>query len=1199
MKKLMPLLIISIFFIFNFEANSQVDSICRMQDSYSYDFLESGNCIPDHNGSWSIFSDMNTYIPYLDPSYPLQNPSIKTIQVNINIIQKDDSSGNYPNNQTTIDRMRTIIGWVNSFYSSYSPSDPISWVNELPGYDSRIRFSIGEPGNERVYFYPNTLAWNNMFPWETIEPYIQQNYPERLEQLNVYIFGNPNNNNWAHASMPSNTDFNKRSWVVLFCWDSGGDWSKSGTLAHEFGHNLNLLHTYDGGGASAICNQQHKDFLQDVFIIEQPDISNCPHTCAWSADPFIFNGDGITNNLLGGNQHSTYISPMQAGQMHRSLAISSVRKYVKCEKSLIPLTIDGAHLWDFNLKLYRDLIINSGAKLTISCKLVIHPDAKIIVKPGGILEIDGGVITTDIYEKTPWQGIEVWGEKNKSQIPLPGQLNAQGKVILKNGAVIENAENAITLWKKNDYSSTGGIVQADDAVFINNRRSVEFMSYQNTHPISETPLGNISYFRNCRFEVNDEYLAPAPFFAHISMWEVDGINIQSCDFINNMTNEPNTGVGILTSNAYFDILPSCSSLVTPCPENNIVPNTFQGFKYGIESFGTGANIKTIYIKNAEFNGNSCGIKLSAVNNATIIHSKFNVGTNLQGEEECSFLYGVGIELLNCKSWAIEENEFEGGYGVPGTDYIGIRVFGDDNFNTGNNIIYRNQFTQLGRANLADGKNMDNNNPYYGLSYFCNTNSNNNYDFYVEPSPYGIAVYQGLPSKPAGNTFSKHSSPPGSDFTNLADWPVVYWYYNNEAIQQPENIIGVYPAGTSAQNSCLSNYGSETGYIEKRMLTETEKSYYEQLFEDSETSLKSVKALYASFVDGGSTEALQTEIELSGPQNMWELRAELLSKSPHLSKEVLISASNKTDVLPDQVIFEVLAANPDELRKEELIEYLETKADPLPQYMIEILRGLAANVTYKTVLQSLITSYETSKADAINTLLRDMINDNTATLSAVRSLMGAIQSLPMDYQIVESYMQEGNITDALAMANMLPQLYNISGEALEEHNRYMTFKQMRGNLINDGRNIFQLSETEKELLENLAEESNGISGMYAKNILSFVYNATFCNCPSPPADNLKRKPVANPTLIHKVYEPEISAKPNPAKVWVNFSYKLSSENPQAILEINDAQGRLIHSMQLNETEGRYVWDIRNITSGVYYYTLKSEKSAKSGKLIILH
>jgi hypothetical protein len=618
----------------------------------------------------------------------------------------------------------------------------------------------------------------------------------------------------------------------------------------------------------------------------------------------------------------------------------------------------------------------------------------------------------------------------------------------------------------------------------------------------------------------------------------------------------------------------------------MVPNIFQGFYTGIEAICTGGNSKTIYVRDAEFLDNSYGVKLSAVNNATIINSKFDVGTNLRDADECKFQYGIGIDLINCNGYAIEDNEFEGGHGAPGTEYIGIRVFGDEWFNTTPNLIYRNQFNQFSRANLADGKNIGFNDQFHGLSYFCNYNTNNFYDFYVEQSDWGIAINQGSQTKPAGNIFSKHSTPTGSDFTNLARWPVIYWYYDNDPMQQPENVIYVYPDGTSAQNLCPSNHGSEPGHTEIRMLTETEKTYYEQLYTESTASLNGVNALYATLVDGGDTEALQSEVEMAWPENMWELRAELLGKSPHLSQEVLITASDKTDVLPDHVIFEVLAANPDELKKEELLEYLEDKTEPLPQYMIEILRGLAANTTYKTVLQSLITGYGASKAEAVHSLLRNMLNDTTASLSDIRSLMGAVQSLPMDYQVVESYLQEGNTANALALSNMLPQLYNISGDAFDEHNRYISLKQLQANLINEDRSIFQFNETEKELLENLVQESKGVAAIQARSILAYVYGTSYCDCPSPLDDNLKRKPVASHTFLHKVYEPEISAQPNPAKTWVSFSYKLSGENPQAILEITGSHGKVIHSVKLNGNEGRYVWDTRNIIPGVYYYTLKS-------------
>lgn len=228
---------------------------------------------------------------------PLSNSPIKTIEININIIQKDDSSGNFENNQSTINRFRNVITYVNSFFSNYAPSDKIDWVQELPNYDSRIRFSIGEEGQERIYFYQNSSAWDDTYVHDNIEDFLETYYPERLERLNLYIFGNPYNQNWAHAAFPSWSNQNSHSWVVMKYWGSDeNDWAKSTLLAHELGHTLDLLHTYYGGGASAICNQLNENFLQDVFLVELPSVSNCPHTGNWNDNPYFLDGDRITNN---------------------------------------------------------------------------------------------------------------------------------------------------------------------------------------------------------------------------------------------------------------------------------------------------------------------------------------------------------------------------------------------------------------------------------------------------------------------------------------------------------------------------------------------------------------------------------------------------------------------------------------------------------------------------------------------------------------------------------------------------------------------------------------------------------------------------------------------------------------------------------------------------------------------------------------
>ena len=284
---------------------------------------------------------MDQYIPDMDTSMPFHVPPIKTIRVNVNIIQRDDGSGNFEDTEETRLRLRKVFGYINDFYSRRAPSDPISWVTELPGHDSRIRFSIGNTGEERIYFYPNSSWWNSNSLYN-VQSYIQNNYPERLENLNMYVFKQASSNH-ASASPPDWNNFSYCQHVNAYYWIPEADWGVSMLLAHEFAHIVGLLHTYDGGGASAICDPDDPEFLRDVFLVSLPDSTNCPHICDPYANPYETYGDRITNNIVGGSEEEVYISPMQAGQMHRALSLTSARKYVTCSKSDVPLVISNGY----------------------------------------------------------------------------------------------------------------------------------------------------------------------------------------------------------------------------------------------------------------------------------------------------------------------------------------------------------------------------------------------------------------------------------------------------------------------------------------------------------------------------------------------------------------------------------------------------------------------------------------------------------------------------------------------------------------------------------------------------------------------------------------------------------------------------------------------------------------------------------------
>jgi hypothetical protein len=861
------------------------------------------------------------------------------------------------------------------------------------------------------------------------------------------------------------------------------------------------------------------------------------------------------------------------------------------------LKIDSNQIWNTDKILAKDVLIETGVILEIrNCTISFAEQGTIFIQQGGHLIINGAVITNPCGQY--WHGIQVWGSKNASQFALPGELNPQGRLTLKNGAVIENAFNAVTLWKPNDWNSMGGIVQATNTTFRNNKRAVEFMSYQNFNPIDPSVrFGNASYFSNCTFEVNDDYIISSDFDSHITMWDVDGIKFTANTFSNDMTNITTRGYGIYTIDANFRVVPGCSQSIKPCPEPYIERNLFSNLDVGIYATNSRTS-KTIYVNQTELIGNGYGVILNSVNNATIIRSNFGIGTYSKQGFACSGRFGTGIDITNSNGYIIEENNFTSSSDPSTTDVIGIRINNEPEFDLSPNEIYKNYFNALNRANLAEGKNFLTQNSDQGLVFQCNTNSENFFDFYFVD--HGVAGKQGSGARAAGNTFTNVTNPlgPPRHINNLAINHVDY-FHTSATNEVPTRISSnVTPYLVSFAHTCTSSFGGGGSEINPKGLTAEQQQFFEQELIESQNTYNSVSNLYESLLDGGNTEAVQADILMAWPEEMWDLRAELLGMSPLLSKEVLVSASDRTDVLPESIIFEVLAANPDELKKKELMEHLEIKDNPLPEYMIEILESLTGNVTYKTILQGQMAYHGGMENRAAGVLLRDKLNDSIRDEAAIRSFMAARQSLSMDLQIVDSYLESGETTDALVLAAMLPQLYDLTGDALAEHGRFMELKQLQAGLHNQGRSIFQLTPTEKAQLEGLVAESTGLAGMQARNTLAFVYGNDYCDCPVEVEEGLKTKLVVIPPL-HKLHEPKIEASPNPANSWVSFDYQLAGKAETALLEITDTQGRQVHRIELRNKTGQYVWDTRHISPGLYYYTLKTGQASKTGKLVIEH
>jgi len=976
--------------------------------------------------------------------------------------------------------------------------------------------------------------------------------------------------------------------------------------------------SYSSDGDFYVLPENHQDFEPLTLIIDTTVVS-CPGDCNGTATAIPSGGTPPYTYLWSTGQTSQTINNLCEGEYWCKVTDQynneETINFVITANPLL-FTHPGG-FWEpiqqtyssFNYSFEAGIRIYGNKTVTFTnCNFQFGKNAKVIIEQGSKLIMNNTVFTYLEVCGNMWQGVEIWGNSIKSQYRENG-VYYQGTLIMNNNSFISYAKSAIQLWKPVDPATAGGIVQANNSHFVNNAKSVHFLPYNNYNPgIPGHPFtDNFSYFRYCTFEINNNYIPDYEFYKHADLNKVKGIRFTACEFSVVPTAGVNTwNQAIASYSSGFSVSAVCTSQHNPCDDWD--ESTFTGFQWGITATNDGSNNNTLNVQNAIFTNNAYGIRMSTVHNAVILFNAFNVGLNAAEEGECEGegkqASGIGIDLNYCTGFAIEENEFTKTPGAPAGTYTGIRIAETE----ATDQVYKNTFEGLSYGNYAVGKNWKNNEYWNGLAYYCNENTGNWRDFNVTknnqiPPTGGIQDPIGSTQMTAGNTFTENAN---SNFYNDGNYWIGYYFYaptpgNHDTPYYPDAVFRVTREEVvGIENQCLSHYGSGgggSGSGRGLVLTPEEKQQAELEFATGLSDYNNVKNLYENLKDGGNTTATVSDIETAWPLDMWELRAELLGKSPHLSMEVLKTAADKTNVLPDNVIFEIMAANPDELKMDELIKYLEDKENPLPGYMIDILKQVATGSTYKTVLRQQMAHYNQLKTRAVYDIVRSLLNDSVSNNNELRNWLDNIGGKRADEQIIASYMNEGNFTNALSLANLMPSLYGYTGNELTEHNYFTDMLNLQINLVQQGRTIFELDSTEVANLEFVAGNSNGTAAAQAKGILEFAYGYHYCNCIEGDGTGYKSSGNFNYDAFSKVFGPDVEVKPNPAGEWTTFNYSLPAIDSDGVIKISDVNGKIIETFVVSGTQGQKVWDTRKINNGVYLFTFESNGISKSGKIVI--
>jgi len=333
---------------------------------------ENSNTNPDYTNK---YKKTETYVPDI-------NTPIKHIKICINVFT---GPGTIQNTTDIIANLNQMVAWSNDFYTHIvAASYPIAGV--IPLTDTKIRFDL----DDRIYFYNGTNLYNNT-RIASLQEYVARIDVTRLDNLNIYLTAGTSSP-YAIAPFPItiiNSNYSNAGSlygdVGLFMHvdgTNGINYTHSQTLAHELGHCLDLFHTYNPSCCHETCDNADPEYLEDVFGPSPP--SYCWEYGRWGCT--ITPGQNTcTNNAMGGNNLINYFfSPHQIGKMHRALSIKTTRRYVRNDAyKSIPLNITSNETWNFDIRLYSNIVIKTGVTLTMKCNVIMPILGKVIVEQGG------------------------------------------------------------------------------------------------------------------------------------------------------------------------------------------------------------------------------------------------------------------------------------------------------------------------------------------------------------------------------------------------------------------------------------------------------------------------------------------------------------------------------------------------------------------------------------------------------------------------------------------------------------------------------------------------------------------------------------------------------------------------------------------------------------------------------------------------
>jgi hypothetical protein len=994
------------------------------------------------------------------------------------------------------------------------------------------------------------------------------------------------------AFQPNSTAFNPLSDGVTIRYDyfgrTGTSPNATQTLSHEVGHWLNLFHTHEPGRASNSCT--NTDCLLDGDLVcdtppqQLSNSCNQANTCIES--PPVY--DLVENYLGYAGACRNMLTAGQKTRCHQSLTVHRATIYSSAnltETGVSDDVIATNTTWGTN-KWVNTVTINSGATLTISSGATIRfaTEGKMTIKAGGKLVLNGALSGSGSGCSGGWKGVLLEGISTAPQYigNSTATLNpAQGILQMGTGS-IENAELGVNV-------KAGGILVINGGTFKNCTNGVALAPYGSSNLRS-----NLCSFENTSFLTDATYLFASPPNIFLKLDGIGHVYVTGCTFKNEYFVAAggnvlvNYGYGIWANDAGFTVKERPAAGTLPLKYSN-----FSHLGYAIYTQKTNSNNRCT-IQNTVFDDNfNIGIYSKGVSGNRIVHNTFNMGTPKCFACDDGTQIGAFFEN-NTTGLIFEENVLIDIASNGNT--VGTLCKNLGGFNT---KIRRNTYQNLQNANIANGVNKGtvlDPTQNSGLSYECNTNTNS------QTQDIGIDIGGTIRQKQTGNSASSTVSaanvfttmttntPPGfKHINNQGSGAIDYFYQSSVPTQNPANVFNVNKIITTILNTCPINYamGVSNNSIEMASM------HYAAAYQNYQNQ----KTVYNALIDGGNTEMMKSEIQAAN--ETWELRNKLIGASPYLTEEVLKKAAEKYQILPNALLMEVLLANPDATKSEELYEYLRNKPNPLSESMIDLIKNSNDVVTFRSNLENSMVSLQAEMDQAVLIAVQEITAAPDSLHHAdLRGWLGNLRNVAADLEIIHDFIATNDIAAANALLQSLPQTYNLDSDRLAEVQNYTALLNILMGMNVEDRLNHRFDTTTIASIEQIAQSADGMAKTFAQNLLSTqgYYFAPKYTIPTLGVAQRVAKPKSSKTNNPPI---SISLAPNPATDYVVVAWDMTVYNANATLLIMDVLGNIVQTVELTNPTGSWVWDTRAVANGLYFYTLHDgRRIVESGKITVI-